>query len=367
MKPFSIRLAGLALAALAVHSTPGLEAATDGDAQKYNPESKAVSPAPILVQKVRGSVSAVSLRNGESFPLQDGAKLQQGVTIQTGKDSRANLVFSNGAVVAVTSESKLKIIRFEQAGGIDMDLSPIHHDGKAVAGSTTRPMGTYDKEPSISYTDLFLVEGTAYARVKKLHRKSTYHLRTPLGATQVLGTAWRQTNHTSPSELKTVSTVQLHSGSVDFSLINQKPSDKPIKVKPGQQLTITGTFASLKDIATLVQAESLLNIDASIVGSIDLSIESAVIPIEDTTFEPSLNDFLPPDIEQDVTLLAPDIGNIAEIDTNPFFTGDQSIVTSGAFGGGGGGGGGDTSFPTPTPEPTPTPPAPTPTPPIPPS
>jgi hypothetical protein len=365
MKPY-MALAGMAGFVL----LPTWEAAQAQDATNgYDPYTETLSVAPVLVQGAQGDVKAKTSLNSSYFSLKNGAKIRQGAIVQTGSNGRVSLVFSNGAVVVLTANSKLTIDRFQQAGGID--LVPVGAPYDRPTTGTVAPVGTMEREPSYSMTDLFLSEGVAYARVKKLDKRSSYFLRTPLGTTKILGTIWRQTHVKKSAQMQMVTTIEQDEGMTEFDPVDTpNQTNKPTKVRSGQILQVTGTFTSMDDFNRVDSIESIQSLDINVTVNLNLNIATRLGRVEDPTFLSALDEYLPQQLEEGVELASKEIIMTEEDPADPdapFFI-NPVFGAPGALGAFGGGGGG--SFPppesTPTPRRTPPPfsgPSPTPPPP----
>lgn len=318
---------------------------------EYDPTSKVLDKAPILVSGVKGDVTFVKIAlNAPNTPgtpaaLSDGERIYQGTVVTTGDDSRVDLIFSNGAVLALDEHTVLRVREFLQAGGFDIE--PPITDGKTIVDHTIPRIGEIDKEPSHSMTRLFLEKGNMYARVKKLHKRSKYKVETALGRTQILGTTWRQTVTVDREKLEKHVDILLHEGLIEFKPIDSIDHKNPaITIHPNHRLEITGVFQSL--------AEMQANVDSVTSVQVEVDIAVAGTLIRDPEFPALLQTFLPEQREEQIVPRAPEVAENADM-----FSGDQGITGAPMdFGGSGGGGGGNTEIgptPLPTPRPQPTP------------
>lgn len=314
---------------------------------KYDKKSKVLIQAPILVEKVKGDVRVTTADVPGSTPLESGTTLRQGCTIKTGDKSRVDLIFSNGAVLALESNTELIIDQFLQAGGYD--ISPPIGGGKGVIDQQVPTIGSIDKEPTYSFTKVYLRNGELYGRVKKLHKKSDYIVQTPLGRSKILGTTWRESVTTDQRDaLKKQVQILLQEGLIQYKPIDSTTEiNEPVMVEPQHQVTVTGTFATFE----------ALNQALSLALEVKVEVDIAVVQelIRDPEFYDLITNYLPEDRGEQITAINP-----VNPDDGGFFGGDQGVSTVGGTGGGGGGSGGNPD-PTPTPNPTPTP---DPTPPV---
>lgn len=125
---------------------------------------------------VKGEVSLMNNQTGATTPLQRGQEFSEGYTVITGDDSSALLLFSNGASVNVTPNSKYSITDFEQAA-----YDP-------ALGSFLR----LEKDPSMSTTNTNLDYGQVVGEVRKLalDKGSSFAINTPVASAGIRGTVW---------------------------------------------------------------------------------------------------------------------------------------------------------------------------------
>lgn len=109
--------------------------------------------------------------SSEYIALTAGTSLPQGAIIKTGADSKVSIVFSNGSLAVITDNSEIEITKFEQ--------QPF--TGPIKVGA----------EPSVSNTEIRVINGSVFCKVAKLSKGSVHTVNSPLGATSVLGTAFK--------------------------------------------------------------------------------------------------------------------------------------------------------------------------------
>ena len=129
-----------------------------------------LAPGAFSAGTVKGDVSYKLAGTSQFLALTPGTSLTQGATIKTGESSLVAVVFSNGSVATVTSNSEVEITKFHQA---------------AFSGSV--PSGS---EPSVSATEIKLINGSVVSKVSKLKPGSTYIVNSPVGAAGVRGTTF---------------------------------------------------------------------------------------------------------------------------------------------------------------------------------
>lgn len=128
-------------------------------------------PAAYTVGKVEGEVSYKLAGSSDYMPLASGTALPQGVTVKTGADSKAIIVFASGSLAAVTANSEIEFTKFEQ---------------EAFSGAVVA-----DAEPAVSHTEIKVINGDVVSKVNKLKKGSNYTVNSPVGAAGVRGTTFK--------------------------------------------------------------------------------------------------------------------------------------------------------------------------------
>ena len=127
-----------------------------------------LAPGAFSAGTVKGDVTYKLAGSSQYLALTPGTSLPQGATIKTGAGSLAIVVFSNGASATVRPNSEVEITKFEQ----EVFSGPI-------------PSGS---EPSLSKTEIKVIDGAVVSKVAKLKQGSSYVVNTPVGAAGVRGT-----------------------------------------------------------------------------------------------------------------------------------------------------------------------------------
>ena len=104
-----------------------------------------------------------------------GSIITEGQTAEVGKGGKLVLLFSNGTITTLESETKMKIGVFEQI--------PFEAGDEKVAD--------LDGEPSESKLELDLEWGSLVVKTKKLDKKSTFDINSPLGTAGIRGTEFQ--------------------------------------------------------------------------------------------------------------------------------------------------------------------------------
>jgi len=123
---------------------------------------------------VKGDVTLITA-SGQSMPLKRSQEFRgSGATVVTGSNSSTLLLFSNGASVNVTPNTKYTITQFEQAA-----YDP-------ALGSFLR----LKEDPSTSQTAANLEYGELIGEVRKLGPGSRFTINTPVASAGIRGTVW---------------------------------------------------------------------------------------------------------------------------------------------------------------------------------
>lgn len=123
---------------------------------------------------VRGEVALLNNATGRETPLARGQEFTEGFTVVTGSESVCLLLFSNGASINLTPNSKLNVSEFVQEP-YNMRLGSY---------------ATLQADPSTSSTRLRLDYGELVGEVKKLRESSAYRVDTPNAAAGIRGTTF---------------------------------------------------------------------------------------------------------------------------------------------------------------------------------
>ena len=202
----------------------------------------------IVVAKAVGEVIATHLTEQTSRKLSVNDVITQHNRVNTGADSQAILVFSNGATLNLGSDSELSIEEFLQ--------DPFDDD---VA------LADLKEEPATSTTRLNLSRGELVGNVKRLHpeRGSSFVVKTPVGAAGIRGTTFRIVFRPDASGRVTF-TLSTSDGIVLF----EAPDNAGVSVETGTEVAV--------DVEVTVDAASgTVTVDAPPVISAPQDIPAA--------------------------------------------------------------------------------------------
>jgi hypothetical protein len=132
-----------------------------------------LAPAPFSVGSAKGDVTYKLAGTTTYLPLTVGTALPQGATIKTGAGSTAQIVFASGSSASIAPNSEVEVTKFEQEA----------FSGPLPAGA----------EPSMSSTQIKIVNGGVTSKVAKLKKGSEFVVSSPVGAAGVRGTTFQVT------------------------------------------------------------------------------------------------------------------------------------------------------------------------------
>jgi len=133
-----------------------------------------LSPGEVRAFNITGDVTITDFAGTRQLAV--GVPFQEGATIQTGANSSATLVQSNGASIVLEENTSLIVEEFLQ--------SPFDSNATGVYTQL-------QEDPSQSRTRIRINYGTALGDVKRLRPTSSYNIETPTGSAGIRGTQWR--------------------------------------------------------------------------------------------------------------------------------------------------------------------------------
>ena len=129
----------------------------------------------IIIAQIEGDVSVSNNSTGQLLPVdrvKAGGLLFDGHTIKTGANAKVVLLLSNGTVSTLKADSVLNIKKFTQA--------------KFDPG--TSKLSELEGEPSSSDVIIDLNIGDMVVDIKKLDKKSSFNIESPVGTAGIRGT-----------------------------------------------------------------------------------------------------------------------------------------------------------------------------------
>jgi hypothetical protein len=187
--------------------------------------SAALQSGKVQVGKVTGTATLIDAKS-QRKPLESGAVFQEGSRVETGVDSTAELVFSNGASLVLTPSTLLELRTFRQV---------------ASAGITD-PYRQIEKDPSPSVTEVEVPRGKVIGEVRKLNALSTFSVKTPAGLVRIRGTVFSVEYRVGPDGIGKI-VVACVRGSVETTVYSANVG--PVAVDPGMQTSSSVPSAAL--------------------------------------------------------------------------------------------------------------------------
>ena len=194
--------------------------------------SAALQTGKVQVGKVSGTVTLIDAK-AQRKPLANGATFQEGSLVETGINSTAELVFSNGASVVLTPNTLIELRTFRQV----------------PSAGITDPYRQIEKDPSPSITELEVPRGKIIGEVRKLNALSTFTVKTPAGLVRIRGTIFTVEYRVGPDGIGHI-VVDCVRGSVETTVYSSNAG--PVTVEPGMQ--IASAVASPALINSLAKA-----------------------------------------------------------------------------------------------------------------
>jgi hypothetical protein len=187
--------------------------------------SAALQTGKVQVGKVSGTVTLIDAK-AQRKPLANGATFQEGSLVETGLNSSAELVFSNGASVVLTPNTLLDLRTFRQVPSADI----------------AAPYRQIEKDPSPSVTELEVPRGKIIGEVRKLNALSTFTVKTPAGLVRIRGTVFTVEYRVGPDGIGRI-VVDCVRGSVETTVFSSNAG--PVTVEPGMQAASAVPSAAL--------------------------------------------------------------------------------------------------------------------------
>ncbi len=226
-----------------------------------------LAPGAYSAGAVKGDVSYSDSSGGSFSPLASGTALSQGAVVKTGADSSVSIVFSSGSVLLVESDSTVQVSKFQQ----EVFSGPI----------------AADVEPSVSDTQINVVDGSVIAKVAKLKKGSSFAVNSPVGAAGVRGTTFRVTYNAATKTLR-VFTV---SGKV---VTKSSSGTAETNVDAGTQVTYAPDVEVRKE-----------DLPPEVQTAIDTAIQNVSVSRGETTVVPTISISNQTNDKVDITVVSP--------------------------------------------------------------
>jgi hypothetical protein len=187
--------------------------------------SAALQSGKVQVGKVTGTATLIDAKS-QRKPLESGAVFQEGTRVETGVDSTAELVFSNGASLVLTPSTLLELRTFRQV----------------PSAGITDPYRQIEKDPSPSVTEVEVPRGKVIGEVRKLNALSTFSVKTPAGLVRIRGTVFSVEYRVGADGIGKI-VVSCVRGSVETTVYSANVG--PVAVDPGMQTSSSVPSAAL--------------------------------------------------------------------------------------------------------------------------
>ena len=197
--------------------------------------SAALQTGKVQVGKTSGAVTIIDA-NAQRKPLATGAVFQEGSLVETGINSTAELVFSNGASLVLTPNTLVQLRTFRQV----------------PSAAIIDPYRQIDKDPSPSVTELEVPRGKIIGEVRKLNALSTFTVKTPAGLVRIRGTVFSIEYRVAANGMGKI-TVECVRGSVETTVYSSNSG--PVSVDPGTQMSSNVASAAL--LSSIAQSASV--------------------------------------------------------------------------------------------------------------
>ena len=159
----------------------------------------------IIIASVEGDVHSFSLEDEFKVSLDSssvGKKFSQKSILSTGKDGKAGLLFSNGALITIKPGSRFYLRKYNQ---------------KIVTNAGVTDPSKMEEEPSNSELLAHLDFGELIVKAPKLNKGSKMVLSSPLGTAGIRGTMFQMMAVRNPLTGDISGGVNLISGDIDFT------------------------------------------------------------------------------------------------------------------------------------------------------
>ncbi|MEO0040284.1 MAG: hypothetical protein RIS38_1232 [Verrucomicrobiota bacterium] len=185
----------------------------------------ALQPGKVQVGKTTGTVTLSDAKDTR-LPLASGVVFQDGARVETGVNSTAELIFSNGSTLILTPGTFVEVRTFRQVASADI----------------VEPYRQLEKDPSPSITEVEVARGKVIGEVRKLNALSAYSVKTPTGLVRIRGTVFSVEYRVDAKGIGT-NVVSCVRGSVESTVYSSNVG--AVSVDPGMQSTASVPTAAL--------------------------------------------------------------------------------------------------------------------------
>ena len=133
------------------------------------------SKGALILVSSEGDVRFLARDGSQAPAVEAGMVVPSSQTIETGRTGRVVGLLSNGTLLTLTENTRMKVATFEQAPFVD--------DGRKLA--------ELSGEPSVSKVVIDLDMGSLVVKTKKLSKGSAFDINSPVGVAGIRGTEFQ--------------------------------------------------------------------------------------------------------------------------------------------------------------------------------
>jgi len=178
--------------------------------------------------KVRGQVSLKDA-SGRTANLTTGATFREGHFVETGANSSAELILSNGATIVLSAETLVELKVFSQVAS------------RLIVPGKYRELS---EEPSPSVVQFDLHRGKITGEARKLNPSTQFTVKTPVGLTRIRGTVWTDEYVYDINTQLGTQTTNCVKGSIE---VNDLEGNLPVPAVGGEQVIIVAPSQALRN------------------------------------------------------------------------------------------------------------------------
>ena len=225
-----------------------------------------ISGALIVVEKENPVRFLMASGDSMNQEIEVGSVLQPGNWALVEKGGKLTLLFSNGTLVTLLPNTKMKVGEFEQIPFEPGDMK----------------VSDLKEEPSSSKVGVDLDFGSLVVKTKKLKKQSTFEIETAMGTAGIRGTEFQ-------FGLQGEAGVQLDV--TESTVAFTPPGGSPTAVSQGSGMDFSGTGTVVPRAINPAVAQSIANVTASAtLASNDISLSVVTDAMNQTTLESGSSD-----------------------------------------------------------------------------
>jgi hypothetical protein len=216
----------------------------------------------LILISTEGTVWYLDEKETQQEEIKIGSIIPSSYMVETGEDGKLTGLLSNGTLLTLTENTRMKVATFEQ--------KPFEDDGRKLAD--------LPGEPSQSNVDLELEYGSLVVKTKKLSKGSVLNINSPLGVAGIRGTEFQMASNPGQG-------VQLD---VTESTVAFTPpgGGQPIPVSQGSGLSVSPSgVATQRPVNPVVATKIESTNQAATEATQDVSLGEVVSAVQQSTQE----------------------------------------------------------------------------------